>query len=78
MSTIFVWTMTLMPALVSLVVVIGIPVTLGALLLREFRPRWRETRHGGSPFLYDASRHTGRFRSLLPGKSGARRKAISA
>jgi hypothetical protein len=44
MNTIFVGLMTLMPAIVSLVVVIGVPVVLAALLLPEIRFHTRPAR----------------------------------
>ena len=78
MSTIFVWTMTLMPALVSLVFVIGIPLTLGALLLPELRTRSYEKRRANSPFLYDATSRTSNLRSIFPRDMGTRRKAMTA
>jgi hypothetical protein len=78
MNTILVGLMTLMPAIVSVVVVIGVPVALGALLLSESRwhkrhalyARERRVPAGYIRDIYHRTRH--------PELVGGRRRAIPA
>jgi hypothetical protein len=78
MSTIFVWTMTLMPALVSLVFVIGVPSVLGILMIRETRTRPHKAVSSSKQRLYAAARTTDRYRNQFPTGDGARCRAMSA
>lgn len=78
MNTIFVGLMTLMPAIVTLVFVIGVPVVLAVLLLPE--SRWH-TRH--APSAPSRRVPAGYIRDVFhrtrhPEVVGARRKAIPA
>jgi len=78
MSTFFVGLMTLMPAIVTLVFVIGVPIVLAVLLLPE--SRWHTRRAPSAPrrrvpagYIRDVYHQT-----QLTNRVGGRRRAIPA
>jgi hypothetical protein len=78
MNTIFVGLMTLMPAIVTLVVVIGIPIALAVLLLPETRLLTRHARSAPSRRVSDGYIRDIYHRTRHPEVIGARRKTIPA